>query len=146
MLVDQLSLLVSKLLVAKLTRGREQLYFPDRSRYKYENQYDRICNHQFQGSCCIHLKQIIDSSQGMTSDHYSFDPDSSSTIPMLFACGTGADYDYHGAKQRGGGNLQLSGIDTPTCICNTGVHGSLDGVPFNKNCLPEPSADLVQQV
>ena len=89
---------------------------------------------------------MIDSSQGMTSDHYSFDPDSSSTIPMLFASGTGADYDYHGAKQRGGGNLQLSGIDTPTCICNTGVHGSLDGVPFNKNCLPEPSADLVQQV
>ena len=41
--------------------------------------------------------------------------------------------------------MQLTALGTPTCICNTGIKGSINGVPFSKNCLPEPSADLIQQ-
>ena len=43
------------------------------------------------------------------------------------------------------GSLHLAGVNTPTCICNTGIKGSINGVPFSKNCAPEPTGDLIQQ-
>ena len=68
-----------------------------------------------------------------------------SSIPTITASGSGPNFAYHGPSHRGGGSLHLSGVDTPTCICTTGIKGSINGVPFSKNCLPEPLADLVQQ-
>ena len=82
--------------------------------------------------------------KGHTADHFTFDP-STSTIPVLAASGNGPNFAYHGAKQRTGGRLQLSGVDSPTCLCDTGRKGSIEGIPFNKHCLDEPFGDLVQQ-
>ena len=33
----------------------------------------------------------------------------------------------------------------PTCICNAGVKGSINGIPFHKDCKPRPGGDLLQQ-
>merc|ERR1712192_190718 len=82
--------------------------------------------------------------KGHTNDHFTFDP-STSTIPVLAASGNGANFAYHGAKQRTGGRIQLSGVNSPTCLCDTGRKGSINGIPFNKHCLDEPFGDLVQQ-
>merc|ERR1712142_280236 len=81
---------------------------------------------------------------GKTPDHYSFETKTSS-IPMISASGLGSTFAYHGPKQRTGGRLSLSVLDSPTCICNGGMKGSIQGIPFNKNCLPEPAGDLVEQ-
>ena len=69
----------------------------------------------------------------------------SSSIPTITASGNGATYSYHGPTQRSGGSLHLSGVDVPTCICNTGIKGTINGVPFSKNCAAEPLGDLLQQ-
>jgi hypothetical protein len=34
--------------------------------------------------------------------------------------------------RRTGGDLKLSGIDVPTCICDAGIKGAINGVPFHK--------------
>merc|ERR1712117_545037 len=83
--------------------------------------------------------------KGQTQDHYTFDPTTASTIPIITASGTGPDFAYHGPELRGGSSLHLAGLDAPTCVCNTGIKGTINGVPFGKNCLPEPKGDLVQQ-
>ena len=83
--------------------------------------------------------------QGKTPEHYTFNPKSTSTIPHISASGSGPNFSYHGSKTRGGATLQLFTLDTPSCICNTGIKGSINGIPFSKNCLEEPQADLVQQ-
>ena len=62
--------------------------------------------------------------QGNTAEHYTFDPKTASTIPHITASGSGPKYSYHGSKTRGGATLQLFTIDTPICICNTGIKGS----------------------
>jgi len=36
-------------------------------------------------------------------------------------------------------------VGQPTCICNNGLHGWINGLNFNKNCLDEPYGDLVEQ-
>merc|ERR1711962_184643 len=82
--------------------------------------------------------------KGKTPDHFTFDA-ASSEISVITASGTGPSYAYHGPKQRTGGKIQLSGVDVPTCVCNAGVKGAINGIPFHKDCLPEPRGDLVQQ-
>ena len=74
---------------------------------------------------------------GKTGDHYTFDP-SVSSIPIISASGTASVYAYHGPKQRSGGTLKMSALDTPTCVCDGGITGSLNGRPFHKDCLDEP--------
>jgi len=81
---------------------------------------------------------------GKTPDHYSFDADIS-TIPVIVASGSGPVFGYHGSKTRTGGNLQLTSVDAPTCVCSAGVSGTINGVPFKKDCRPEPYGDLLQQ-
>ena len=83
--------------------------------------------------------------KGQTSDHYTFDPTTTSTLPVITASGTGPEFAYHGPELRGGSSLHLASLDAPTCVCNTGIKGTINGVPFGKNCLPEPKGDLVQQ-
>jgi len=82
--------------------------------------------------------------KGKTSDHFTFES-TSSEISIITASGTGPNYAYHGPKQRTGGKLQLSGVDVPTCVCNAGVKGSINGIPFHKDCKPRPGGDLLQQ-
>jgi hypothetical protein len=40
------------------------------------------------------------------------------------------------------GSVNLVNVDAPTCICETGVQGTLGGNPFHKNCPPPPTSDL----
>merc|ERR1719348_1759266 len=82
--------------------------------------------------------------KGATEDHYSFSI-SDSSIPMLAASGQGSSFAYHGSKTRTGGTLQLTALEAPTCICNNGIKGSINGVPFNKVCRDLPYGDLVAQ-
>ena len=81
---------------------------------------------------------------GATADHYTFSA-STSTLPLIFASGTSGTYAYHGAKLRSGGTMNFASIDSPTCICYEGVKGSINGIPFHKNCLPEPKSDLLAE-
>ena len=81
--------------------------------------------------------------KGATADHYTFDPTKSS-IPLIFASGTGSAYAYHGPT-RSGDTLNLASLGSPTCVCYEGVKGSINGIPFSKNCLPEPKGDLLAE-
>jgi len=82
--------------------------------------------------------------KGKTADHYTFDVKVTS-LPVISASGSGPTYAYHGPKTRTGGSVKLSVLDSPTCICNGGIKGTINGIPFHKDCLPEPKGDLVQQ-
>jgi hypothetical protein len=81
---------------------------------------------------------------GLTADYYTFDP-SVTALPVLAASGSGPVYGYHGGQTRTGGNLYFVAVDAATCICNAGVHGTINGIPFVKDCLPEPTGDLLAQ-
>ena len=43
---------------------------------------------------------------------------------------------YFTSSNRTGGKLQLSGVDVPTCVCNAGVKGAINGIPFHKVTFP----------
>ena len=75
--------------------------------------------------------------QGKTSDHFTFDP-SATSLAIISASGLAGVFAYHGPRLRSGGSLALYVLDSPTCICDGGIKGTLDGVPFHKDCLPEP--------
>ena len=34
--------------------------------------------------------------------------------------------------------MKMAVLDKPTCVCDGGVKGSLNGRPFHKDCLDEP--------
>ena len=91
---------------------------------------------------------------GKTADHFTFSP-STSNLPVISASGLAGLFAYHGPKLRSGGTLKMSGsysgcdsivclshlvsaLDSPTCICDGGLKGSINGVPFHKDCLDEP--------
>ena len=38
--------------------------------------------------------------KGQTADHYTFDPMTTSTIPIITASGTGSTFSYHGPTHR----------------------------------------------
>ena len=82
--------------------------------------------------------------KGKTPDHYSFDVGTSS-IPVISASGNSSAFSYHGPKTRTGGTIQMTAVDFPTCICSAGISGSINGIPFRKDCRPEPFGDLLQQ-
>ena len=79
--------------------------------------------------------------QGKTSDHFTFDP-ATSSLSMISASGLAGVFAYHGPKLRSGGTLQMSVLDSPTCVCDGGIKGSLNGVPFHKDCLDEPKGTI----
>ena len=81
---------------------------------------------------------------GKTSDHYTFDP-SVSSLPVISASGSGSVFAYHGPKLRSGSTMKMSVMDSPTCVCDGGIKGSINGNPFHKDCIDEPKGDLVQQ-
>jgi len=82
--------------------------------------------------------------RGATGDHYSFSVETPN-IPVLAASGSSPTFSYHGPKTRTGGTLSLAGVEAPSCLCNQGTKGSINGIPFKKNCLSEPNGDLVLQ-
>ena len=80
---------------------------------------------------------------GLTADHYTFSPAVESSIPFISAVGSGPAFAYH--KFKGAATLSLTALDGATCVCNAGVQGSINGIPFHKNCVDEPNGDMVRQ-
>ena len=81
--------------------------------------------------------------KGASKDHYSFNPAVQSSLPFISAIGSGPAFAYH--KFKGASTLSYAALDGATCVCNTGVKGSINGIPFHKDCWDEPKGDLVQQ-
>eukprot|EP00730_Choanoeca_flexa_P014858 TRINITY_DN6649_c0_g2_i2.p1 TRINITY_DN6649_c0_g2~~TRINITY_DN6649_c0_g2_i2.p1 ORF type:complete len:719 (+),score=185.41 TRINITY_DN6649_c0_g2_i2:78-2234(+) len=83
------------------------------------------------------------SMKGQSSDYYTFDIATGTNINFINAYGDTPDFQYH--KERTATSLSLLAVDAPTCICDGGATGSINGLKFSKNCLPEPNGDLLQQ-
>jgi len=78
--------------------------------------------------------------QGLTPDHYSFSP-SIATLNFINALGDTVDLTQH--KYRAASTLLLFHADvTPSCLCSVGT-SSIDGIPYNADCKPEPLSDLL---
>ena len=86
--------------------------------------------------------KIIRAIQGRTKDYYTFN-NKQSDIPLLTAVGSTMSYSVHKAKS--GYTIRMKSMGGSTCICNSGISGNINGLPFHKNCMPEPYADLIQQ-
>ena len=78
---------------------------------------------------------------GLTKDHYTFT--TLGELPILGALGKSIEYAYHHKKT--GGTLSFISLNGNTCICDNGISGTIDGLPFSKNCAKEPKADLFHQ-
>jgi hypothetical protein len=74
---------------------------------------------------------------------HTFNAATDTNIPIIMAVGSGPAYAYH--QNKGAGQLTLVSESGATCVCNAGVTGSIGGLPFSKNCLPEPYGDLLAQ-
>ena len=83
--------------------------------------------------------------KGVSKDYFTFDPTSQSSISILLASGERPNFSYHGPETRGGSTIQLIATNSYSCICNAGIKGSINGIPFNKICRPEPFGDLEKQ-
>lgn len=66
-----------------------------------------------------------------------------SDINTMSAIGSGAKFAYH--KLKSTEILRVQGINAYTCVCNSGKIGKINGIRFQKNCVPEPRGDLVRQ-
>ena len=42
-------------------------------------------------------------------------------------------------------SLSLTALDGATCVCDSGKQGSINGIPFHKDCWDEPYGDMIQQ-
>jgi len=80
--------------------------------------------------------------KGITSNHYTFS-EKTSTIPFINAIGMSPSFSYHQTKASS--SLSLFIVGQPTCVCNDGLHGWINGLTFGKDCVNEPAGDLVEQ-
>jgi hypothetical protein len=96
-------------------------------------------NNVINGNRTVILTRVF---KGATPMHYTFNP-ATSNIPFINAIGSTPYFDIH--KIKGTGSLYLSIVGEPTCVCNDGLHGWINGISFHKSCAAEPTADLVQQ-
>ena len=83
--------------------------------------------------------------KGKSDEYYTFNPTSDSSVSVLTASGEGPDFSYHGPNSRGGSTIQLIATNSYSCVCNSGIEGSINGIPFKKICRPEPFGDLIRQ-
>ena len=81
---------------------------------------------------------------GKSADYFTFNPSLDSDIAIISASGTGPNFSYHGTKTKGGSTIQLIATSSYSCVCNSGIKGSINGIPFNRVCRPEPFGDLVR--
>ena len=80
--------------------------------------------------------------KGATANHFTFAPADQSTLPFISAIGSGPVFTRH--KFKGVSSLSLTALDGVTCVCDSGKQGSINGIPFHKDCWPEPYGDLIQ--
>jgi hypothetical protein len=80
--------------------------------------------------------------KGLTPDHYTFSP-AVATINFINALGATVELTQH--KKRSASTLLLFHTDiTPSCLCTDGT-GSIDGIPYDGDCKPEPWSDLLKE-
>jgi len=78
---------------------------------------------------------------GLTADYYTFSP-AVATINFINALGATVHITQH--KERAASSIELFHDDvTPSCLC-TDSTGSIDGIPYNADCKPEPLSDLLR--
>ena len=53
------------------------------------------------------------------------------------------NYGYH--QYRNALSINLKADDSSTCVCDNGISGKINGIPFSKRCAPEPVGDLLRQ-
>ena len=80
--------------------------------------------------------------EGLNSNYYTFNTDES-TIPIITASGYARNFAYH--KLKSANSIELKSSGGTTCICDDGISGFINGIPFSKRCAPEPTGDLVEQ-
>lgn len=80
--------------------------------------------------------------KGNNTNYYTFNI-SNTYIPILTAIGSTGKYSYHHLKSSN--SISLKSINGLTCICDDGISGKINGIPFSKKCAAEPIADLLQQ-
>lgn len=80
--------------------------------------------------------------EGLNSNYYTF-VTSVSSIPLLEAIGINKNYGYH--QYRNALSINLKAEDSSTCVCDNGISGKINGIPFSKRCAPEPVGDLLRQ-
>lgn len=78
--------------------------------------------------------------KGATADHYTFDPINAPNIPFINAIGSSLTFGYHAAKSTN--TLAMVSVVSPTCICDFGATGTINGLGFGHNCPPQPMSDL----
>jgi len=83
--------------------------------------------------------------QGISPKHHSFDPNATG-MDFINQAGTSLAYTewiqstgYKAAK------VNFVQAESPTCICGPVLHGSIGGIPFGKDCKPQPAGDLLFQ-
>mmetsp|Transcript_107539 Transcript_107539/g.335282 ORF Transcript_107539/g.335282 Transcript_107539/m.335282 type:complete len:685 (-) Transcript_107539:95-2149(-) len=87
--------------------------------------------------------------KGLTKDHFSFDLWKEQTLHLITAVGHSQAFAHH--RAHGPAEVSLTSTGTATCVCDVGSEGSLCDAngqncdQFTKNCVPEPSGDLLQQ-
>lgn len=73
----------------------------------------------------------------------NFDFTGLNNLPILLAYGSSPQFGYH--HNRGSSQLDFYLLKGSTCLCVEGTYGNINGIPFEKNCAPEPIADLLHQ-
>lgn len=87
--------------------------------------------------------------KGLTSQHYTFNTDTQSQIPMIAGVGYAQEFEHH--KMHAISFIVLLDEDQPNCVCDLGTTGQLcdtNGThcqSFIKNCVPAPAGELLSQ-
>jgi hypothetical protein len=89
----------------------------------------------------VHLVRAL---QGLTEDHYTFDP-ASPSLPVILA--TGCDTAFARHCGHGSNTIHFTPVERTVAICQAGIEGRLGGNVFDsKNrCAPHPTGDLLDQ-
>jgi len=79
---------------------------------------------------------------GLTSNHFTFSP-SNSTLHFINALGDTVDLTQH--KSRDASTLKMFHTDTTaSCLCYEDS-ATIDGIPYDGDCKPEPLSDLLKE-
>ena len=65
------------------------------------------------------------------------------TLICLQPVGSSPQFSYH--KTKSTTTLSIVSENGFTCVCNDGKIGKINGIRFQKNCMPEPRGDLLRQ-
>lgn len=80
--------------------------------------------------------------KGLNNNYYSFYKNLS-TLNLINSIGSQVNFSYHLLKSAN--TLSFNSLDGNTCLCDSGKSGSINGIPFVKNCAKEPMGDLIRQ-